>query len=168
MTETNAKRPTRSVWLALWVAGLACGAALPAGAQQSSGSDGDVVTIDGAEWSTITSASIPWAEADEFCDDLEAGGFSDWRLPTLTELEALHDPSAPGSMRAAIDLADCCAWSSMNLEDLTPERKGQLPDPGGPPAGYYWGYMFQGDISYYSNGRFPDGLALCTRGPERD
>jgi hypothetical protein len=128
-----------------------------------------VVTIDGRAWALETSgAALPWAEANEFCDTLEAGGFSDWRLPTLAELERIHDPAAESSIRGPFDLEDCCAWSSINLVALTPERKGQLPEQSGAPEGYYWGFLFDGGVSYYSNGRFADGFAMCTRGPAND
>jgi hypothetical protein len=126
----------------------------------------EVVEIDSRQWSLVTgSQAVPWAEAEEFCDTLLAGGFDDWRLPILAELESLHDPAATRSIRGPFDLADCCAWSATNLVALPPEQKGQLPDPAGRPEGYYWGFLFAGGISYYSNGNFPDGFALCTRGP---
>lgn len=124
----------------------------------------DVVVINDMMWSLETSGgALPWNEADQFCETLESGGFSDWRLPQLFELEALHDPEAEESIRGPFELEDCCAWSSMNLTDLEPEAKGNLPPPGGPPDNYYWGFLFAGGISYYSNGQFPDGFAMCMR-----
>jgi hypothetical protein len=123
-----------------------------------------VVSIDGRDWSLETSAALPWAEAVEHCETLESGGFSDWRLPTLAELETLHDPAAGLSIRGPFELEDCCAWSSENLATLPAERKGQLPAQSGAPETYNWGFMFRGGVSYYSNGRFDDGFALCTRG----
>jgi hypothetical protein len=141
-------------------------ASMPASPQNSTD---DVTEIDGREWSLVTgSEAVPWSEADEFCETLVAGGFDDWRLPILSELESLHDPAAAQGIRGPFDLVDCCAWSSTNLVALPAGRKGDLPNPAGPPAGYYWGYLFAGGISYYSNGGFPDGFALCTRGPVAD
>lgn len=143
---------------------LTAGLALAAGSQAQSEAD-EVVEIDGSLWSLVTSdGAVAWDEADEFCETLDAGGFRDWRLPLLFELEALHDPAAPGAIRGAFERPDCCAWSAENLVDLATDRKGNLPDPGGPPAGYYWGFLFADGISYYSNGRFADGFAMCTRG----
>lgn len=124
----------------------------------------EVVSIDGRDWSLETSAALPWAEAEEYCETLESGGFSDWRLPTLAELEPLHDADAALSIRGPFELEDCCAWSSENLATLPAERKGQLPAQSGAPETYNWGFMFAGGVSYYSNGRFDDGFALCTRG----
>ena len=132
-------------------------------AQQNSD---EVIVIDGDMWSLATgSQAVPWEDANEYCDTLESGGFTDWRLPRLFQLEALHDPAAAGSIRGSFKLNDCCAWSSENLVDINPERKGNLPAPGGPPDGYYWGFLFDGGISYYSNGRFADGFAICVREP---
>lgn len=125
----------------------------------------EVTEIDGREWSLVTGGeAVPWDEAETFCETLEAGGFDDWRLPMLSELETLHDPEAAQGIRGPFDLTDCCAWSANDLVTLPTGRKGELPNPAGPPDTYYWGYLFAGGISYYSNGGFPDGFALCTRG----
>lgn len=122
------------------------------------------VSIDGLTW-TVRSNGEPlaWDEAEAYCETLELDGRTEWRLPTLTEVETLYDPDATerGHVRAPIELADCCAWSSVNLVELEAENKGALPDPTNPPAGYYWGFLFSSGIRYYSFGRFPDGEALC-------
>jgi hypothetical protein len=134
----------------------------PGSGQSPSG----VIAIDGRDWSlTMSAAALPWAEANEFCATLETGGHTDWRLPTLFELEQLHDPAAASSIRGSFELEDCCAWSSQNLVAIAAEQKGDLPPQSGPPETYYWGFLFDGGISYYSNGRFADGFAMCTRGP---
>lgn len=123
----------------------------------------DVAIIDGLMWSLDTGGVSQWSEANAHCETLETAGFDDWRLPSLIELEALHDPDAPSSIRGPLELEDCCAWSSTNLESLPAERKGDLPPPGGPPDNYYWGFLFSGGISYYSNSRQIDGFAMCVR-----
>ncbi len=126
--------------------------------------DPEVVEVDGSLWSLVTGdGASSWQESEAFCATLEAGGYDDWRLPVLAELETLYDPAAAGGIRAPFEIPDCCAWSSENLADLEADPKGELPVPGGPPALYYWGYLFDGGIRYYSNGRFADGFALCTR-----
>jgi hypothetical protein len=127
----------------------------------------EVVNMNGRDWSLEMSAALPWAEAEEYCESLESGGFSDWRLPTLAELEQLHEANTSLVSRLStspFDFEDCCAWTSQNLATLPAERKGQLPAQSGAPETYNWGFMFEGAVSYYSNGRFDDGFALCTRG----
>ena len=132
------------------------------------GGEPSTVTVDGLIWTVRSNgAPLPWTEAEAYCETLEVDGYSDWRLPTLAEVESLYEPEARdrGHIRAPIELADCCAWSSMNLVELEAENKGALPDPTNPPAGYYWGFLFSSGIRYYSFGQFPDGEALCVHEP---
>ena len=136
----------------------------PAHAQQAAARA--VAEVGGLMWALVTNGeSVPWSTANEYCDTLEHAGFADWRLPTLPELESLHDPSAESGWRLPFDLGDCCAWSSTNIVEVPPERKGALPDPSLAPENYYWGFLFDGGIRYYSYERFPDGLAMCVRKP---
>jgi hypothetical protein len=124
----------------------------------------ETIVVDGKMWSLVTSAEpLPWTEANAFCETLDLEGHSDWRLPSLLELEALHDPSAESGLPAPIELDDCCAWSSSNLLEIPAEQKGNLPEPGQGPQQYYWGYLFASGVRYYSSRGFPDGLALCVR-----
>jgi hypothetical protein len=44
--------------------------------------------ITGYMWST-KAEEIDWKNAVEYCYDLNEGGFSDWRLPTISELRTL-------------------------------------------------------------------------------
>jgi hypothetical protein len=123
-----------------------------------------VEEVAGLTWALATNGeSVPWNAANEYCETLEHAGFDDWRLPTLLELESLHDPSQESGLRSPFDLGDCCAWSSTNLVDIPAERKGVLPDPSQAPANYYWGLLFANGIRYYSFERFPDGAAMCVR-----
>ena len=125
----------------------------------------ETTVVDGLMWALTASPASPWPAADNFCATLDVGGHVDWRLPTLAELQNLHDPNAENSTRLPLALDDCCAWGSESFADLEAERKGGLPDPSGPPAAYYWGFLFDGGIPYYSNGNFADGFAMCARDP---
>jgi hypothetical protein len=126
--------------------------------------DFESAAVDRGDAGLVTNGeSVPWNAANEYCETLEHAGFDDWRLPTLLELESLHDPSEESGLRAPFDLGDCCAWSSTSLVDIPPERKGVLPDPSQAPANYYWGLLFANGIRYYSFERFPDGSAMCVR-----
>jgi hypothetical protein len=35
---------------------------------------------------------INWPDAKKYCENLNVGGYSDWRMPTLTELATLYNP----------------------------------------------------------------------------
>ena len=119
------------------------------------------VVIEERQWMLTSSGDdLPWAEAESYCEDLTLDGFDDWRLPTLTELEALHDPTADGGIAEPFELDTCCIWSTTSLADLPADTGGE---PGGPPSMYYWGFLFEAGTPYYSLQRFADGRALCVR-----
>ncbi len=66
---------------------------------------------------------IDWKDAKRYCDDFEGGGYKDWRMPTLDELESLYDRSEKGypaecwedftlCTTKLIRLSCCCPWAS--------------------------------------------------------
>ncbi len=62
---------------------------------------------------------LDWEGAKSYCQNLNLGGHSDWRLPTIQELEKLFDSNVRADFRIKIpfQLAGCCPWSSsMNGE----------------------------------------------------
>ena len=97
---------------------------------------------------------IDWRRARRYCDELELAGYSDWRLPTLDELEALYRPMSTSQFKAPgeIRLTSCCPWSS------TKKSKDSA-----------WNFNFQyrkpfsGALSYTYDLR-----ALCVRIPASD
>lgn len=58
--------------------------------------DGTVTDLNtGLIWEQTPSAGpVTWGEAGEYCENLELGGYSDWRLPTLKELFSISNFSA--------------------------------------------------------------------------
>jgi len=162
--ERRAAAPSAAAALAA----LAClVAAMPLPAQESADSPADTASVDGLLWHVAADGgNVAWDAARDYCETLEHAGFDDWRLPTLAELERLHDPSRDSGLSAPLALGDCCLWSSTSLVDEPAEPKGELPDPANDPADYYWGFLFPSGARYYSFRRFPDGLAACVREPD--
>lgn len=72
------------------------------------------------------------AAATAYCRDLDQGGHDDWRLPTVHELQGIHEPAASKRYHsiAGIQLSDCCPWSST------------------PHGDFYWTYAFSMDMRY--------------------
>jgi len=64
-------------------------------------------------------ADLDWYAADEHCRNLELADWMDWRMPTIDELEGLHDrrSAAMYKLPAAISLTGCCPWSASRSSD---------------------------------------------------
>ncbi len=91
--------------------------------------------------------AMNWQEALEYAEGKEFGNFSDWRLPTIKELQSIVDYSrAPGATgSAAINPAFNCT--------------GIINEAGQPDYGYYWSGTTHtnkqngGNAAYVSFGR---------------
>ena len=55
--------------------------------------DGTVTdNVTGLIWTQdISSYAMPWSDASTYCESLNTGGYTDWRLPTLKELWSIRD-----------------------------------------------------------------------------
>jgi len=47
---------------------------------------------------------ITWEDAKQYCSDFRGGGYTDWRLPTLDELEGLYDRRKTGYQPECVSL----------------------------------------------------------------
>ena len=58
--------------------------------------DGTVTdTITGLMWAASDNGiPISWQNGLKYCQNYSGGGHTDWRMPTLAELESLYDPGA--------------------------------------------------------------------------
>lgn len=67
--------------------------------------------------------NISWDKANSYCEDMVLGEFSDWRLPTLRELEYLYDGRRSQLQRGAVTLTQWWVWSGdLNSNDSSVAR----------------------------------------------
>jgi hypothetical protein len=69
------------------------------------------------------SGSTNWASALNYCNNLEAGGHTDWRLPNSNELRSLYEvgesnPALPDG-HPFTGVQSSCYWSSTTLTAIT-------------------------------------------------
>ncbi len=108
----------------------------------------------GLTWTRKDSGSdLSWNQARDYCSSLRTGGFSDWRLPTVDELEALYDPkvSKPFKLKEPVELGGPCVLS---------ETKNS--------SGDVWSFCFTygGRSLGPATGHGSQGRTLCVRHPE--
>jgi hypothetical protein len=98
-------------------------------------------------------SSVSPNEAGNYCRGLRSGGFSDWRLPTIDELEAVYDSKLKKEYKAKgpIKLSDPCVLSGTTNSSGT------------------WTFCFNsgGRNLGGGSGCGTTGHVLCTRGPAR-
>ncbi len=82
-----------------------------AAARFANNKDGTVTdTLTGLMWADKDNGyDISWTNAKSFCEGYSGGGKSGWRMPTIGELEALHNSGGYGS---AIKKTCFAVWSS--------------------------------------------------------
>jgi len=61
-------------------------------------------------------SNINWTDAKSYCENYRGGGFTDWRMPTKSELKGLYDDSIFGNngyhLTKLINLSGSFVWSS--------------------------------------------------------
>lgn len=94
-------------------------------------------------------ADVTWKAAGRYCDALDFAGWSDWRLPTIEELETLQAMWSQAAFKTIglVTLSDCCPWSSTSIDDDSA-----------------WNYNFRYRRAFDGRKGFSFGLrALCVR-----
>ncbi len=60
--------------------------------------------------------NISWSDAKRYCENYQGGGYTDWRLPTQSELEGVYDKNKKNRhdyhITKLIDITSCCPWAS--------------------------------------------------------
>jgi hypothetical protein len=69
-------------------------------------------------WAAEESETLNWDEAKKYCKKFHGGGYSNWRMPTVKELEGLYDPNKQPDCGCITNLIEmyngpnCWEWSS--------------------------------------------------------
>ncbi|HPS30975.1 MAG TPA: DUF1566 domain-containing protein, partial [bacterium] len=128
-------------------------------------------------WSKKASNTVNWSEAQQYCESLEEDGYSDWRLPTISELRMLIQ-SCPATEKGGMcKVADGCAnygkcWSN-NCEGCTGSSDGRYSKLG--DVDWLWSfsdlldngnnkwYVLFNDAGIYNIGKDKKGGVRCFR-----
>lgn len=65
-------------------------------------------TIDGYMWSSESSSKMEWDDAVSYCDNLTECGYSNWHLPTISELRTLIQNCSGTVTGGSCDVTDSC------------------------------------------------------------
>jgi hypothetical protein len=67
-------------------------------------------------WVSKSSKTMTWDNAKTYTENFKGSGYTDWRMPTKSELESLMDPwlRSPKGFKLTkyIDIQACCPWTS--------------------------------------------------------
>ena len=103
------------------------------GHNYTNNNDGTVTDLDaGLMWTQVPSSAQNWNSALTYAEGLTTGGFNDWRLPNVKELQSLQDipratasgvTTAPCLNRVLFPAATATAyWSSTSVKSGTPTQ----------------------------------------------
>jgi hypothetical protein len=144
------------------------------GAQDTQARDNWIDPSTGLMWAgKDNGGDVNWHKAITYCRDLRLAGYSDWRLPTLGELEGIYDKSTNSPGLAGHDAARDFTWHVKGNLFLTgyPWSTTQRLDDRGRPNGLVWYLNFLDGMPHDEDGgKFSGRLAgygkraLCVRG----
>ncbi len=77
-----------------------------------------VLKLSGLKWSNKSTNEMNWFKAKKYCESLNEDGYSDWRLPTISELRTLIKNCSATKTEGDCEVADDClsyssCWSSV-------------------------------------------------------
>lgn len=109
---------------------------------------------------------ITWKNAMKYCRDMRLAGYSDWRLPTVDELQGIYDGSgfdAPHPKGVTLALAGK-AKGGLRLTGNREWSSDRVLDDRGHRTGFAWQFDFpHGRRDYEQLGYYASKRALCVR-----
>ena len=115
--------------------------------------DGTVTdTTSGLMWQQAETKAMRWEKALSFCEDIDLGGYQDWRLPNIRELLSLVDENGGAPSINAEFFPGCrphTYWSSTTHTGF---------------PGFAWGVPFEGDRSLGASQKGRHNYVRAVRG----
>jgi hypothetical protein len=115
-------------------------------------------TSSGLMWQNASDCCYAWDAAKTYCQDLTWGGYSDWRLPSISELRSLIRGCDATETGGSCGVTDSCLDSSCWNQPCS----GCAYLDGSGPSGIYWPPELSGEVSWYwSSSAVADGDNLA-------
>ena len=130
-------------------------------------------------WSDRSASKMNWSSAKQYCEDLTEGGYSDWRLPTISELRTTIKNCSGSQSGGSCRVSDSClsgnCWSDSCYCDGRLNNGGYYSKLGDDDNVWLWssstlsdnpGYAWLvdfGDGRVYGSLMSNDGYVRCVR-----
>ena len=93
-------------------------------------------------WSDRSSSTMNWSSAKQYCEDLTEGGYTDWRLPTISELRTTIKNCSGSQSGGSCRVSDSClssdCWSKSCYCDDRSNNGGYYSKLGDADGIYLW------------------------------
>ena len=107
-------------------------------------------------WSDRSSSTMNWSSAKQYCENLSEGGFTDWRLPTISELKTIIKNCQSGGSSCRV--SDNCLSGSCWSESCRCDIGGSYGKLGDSDGVWLWSSSAKsGNTDYAWSVNFEDG-----------
>ena len=113
----------------------------------SESSSGSCTTIDGNMWSPKASSTMSWSDAIDYCNNLTACGYSDWHLPTISELRTLIK-NCSGTVTGDSCLSYSSCWDEDSCLSCSYDDSGKYSKLG--DTDWFWSSSTRSDFPGYA------------------